>query len=167
MSIPTQPKITAFYPGGANGDNLVVPIPDTLYRWAIVLDKQSNGTQPAIQDIYQWYDAIAGTAYTQRPAGLAPMNLANRERFITLKTGTVSIGQLWNTSAVVDEYIDLRGWETIFGASQQDPPVIGIGTINTGALYLVQMIYSHNSDGNTGTITINTSAFTRVRFEDV
>ena len=156
------------FPSGAT-DRDIAAIPDTLIRWAVVLDKQSNGTQPNISDVYQLNDAITGTQYDQRPAGLAPMNLANRERFITLKTGLSAIGQLWSTSATVDEYIDLRGWETIFGANT-NPPVVGgngIATITTGALYLIMMIYSHNSNNVTGAIDVNVSAFTRVRFEDV
>lgn len=149
-------------------------IPDTLVRWFICVDTQCNGQLPAISDIVQMNDAISGSAYYGNPSALAPISMTNRERFRVLRSEMCTIGNLWKTSCYVDDYINLREWDTTFNGSATG----AIGSIATNSLLLVMLYYSPGTTTTAvvgppaipdpiGFNTINVDYFARLRYEDV
>lgn len=162
-------KVPQVPSGGGFQDNNYA-IPDTLVRWFVCIDTQCNGQLPAISDIVQMNDAISGTPYTGAPAALAPISMTNRERFRVLRSEMCTIGNLWKTSCYIDDYINLREWDTTFNGSAAG----AIGSIATNSLLLVMLYYSNSTQTGTGSIPdplgyngITVDYFARLRYEDV
>jgi len=126
----------AIFPTG-NGAGQVIPY---QARWMIIYDRQPNGVYPLIGDILA--DITVSNTVT---AGdyISSINPTNFDRFIVLcdkmisigqtQTGTLGLGQTTETSMGIDEFIKLKGLETMFKSSTAGSP---ISDITTGALYL-------------------------------
>ena len=127
----------ALFPTG-NGAGQVIPYQT---RWVIVYDRQPNGVYPLVSDIFgdiTVANAIGPGDY------LSSINPTNFDRFIVLCDKMISMGQVLTgssagqgqtteTSMGIDEFIKLKGLETMFKSSTAGSP---IADITTGALYL-------------------------------
>lgn len=110
----------------------------TYLKWALVLDRQSSGA--ALPN----YDAIfAGTAQdgTETSTLFVPIRFDNTDRFRVIKEGKYGLGQgaafttgLGGDQVAIDEYINLKGIETVYNATASP---MTIAEISSGALYFV------------------------------
>ena len=170
---PNIPTAGAYSGAGINVQSQAIP--DTLVRWFVCVDTQCNGQLPAITDIIQNNDAITGNAYYGVPSALAPISMTNRERFRVLRSEMCTIGNLWKTSCYVDDYINLREWDTTYNGSATG----AIGSVATNSLLLVMLYYSPGTvttavvppapevDNPVGYNTITVDYYARLRYEDV
>lgn len=164
---PVPPAGGTFQPLGA------AAIPDTLVRWFICVDTQCNGQLAAINDIVQNLDAISGGNFVtgKVPGALAPISMTNRERFRVLRSDMCTIGEGWKTSCYIDDYINLREWDTTFNGSATG----AIGSIATNSLLLVFLYYSQSTTQTvsgaipdpTGFNNVTVDYFARLRYEDM
>lgn len=118
-------------------------------RVALVLDKQSNGSQggtpyfliprpapmpeftnPSIHDIFQAYSTNAGPDGTPilEVGVLSVLNLNNRDRFKILWDYRSTLSPNGNDTRNITKYIKLKGYQSQFATG---------GSITTNALYLV------------------------------
>lgn len=136
-------KVFGFINTGINAN------PGDFYRVMVIYDKQSKGTTPSVGDILQ------------TPDFSSPLNLNNRDRFLSLYNNTHSINA-YNTMAgsiingdpkpTIDEiYID-----TSLETTYSGPNAI-IGNITSGAIYLLTL---------TANSSINQVFNSRIRFTD-
>lgn len=157
------------------------------YRVLLVYDRQPNNAGYVnINDLIKSVDQNTTTASdtsTQLFGGLSPKYV---ERFIVLRdilkykpasTPTGTVNQFIyktpfsteNSTYVIDEYVDLKGLETIYRsepiAGAGDPPVYPAGTIDwiqTGALVLY--VYADVSAGGGNSFALR--GYTRLRYKD-
>ncbi len=109
-------------------------------RFMIVYDRQPNGVYPLIGDIL---GDITVNNTIQPGDYISSINPANFDRFIVLcdkmisigqtQTGTLGLGQTTESSIGIDEFVKLKGLETVFKTSTTGSP---ISDIATGAVYL-------------------------------
>lgn len=126
--------------------------------WSIVLDRQPNGSLPAITDIY---DTTSGA-----PTPLATKNtLLYQDRFVILRSVPFSIApaSLGSSPMFQIDWVDLSKLTGIDESANFNGPSTGIGNINHGAVYLCYRINSMNGLNMTGAAT----AVTKYRWTDV
>lgn len=120
-------------------------------RVALVYDRQSNGTTPSWQDVFQDQDYAAGVSSNV----LSHVNMNNRERFVILRdwlhflpnigingANPGNAAGIENPQYSLDtkfslnfkEMIKLGGLASIYGASS-NPPVFG--DLKSGGLFLI------------------------------
>jgi len=126
----------SIFPTG-NGVNQSIPYQT---RWMIIYDRQPNGIYPLVGDILG--DITVNNSINVGDY-ISSINPTNFDRFIVLcdkmisigqtLTGTLGLGQTTETSMGIDEFIKLKGLETMFKTSSIGSP---ISDITTGALYL-------------------------------
>lgn len=114
-------------------------------RVLIVYDKQANAALPAITDI------LATNSF------FSPMNLANSERFVVVKSFISEPISLQNNFAIADHCYVKMDLETVFN----DVNGGTVGDIQTGSLLMAVA-----QTGNVGTAGPVFGYYTRVRFED-
>lgn len=112
-------------------------------RVMIIYDKQPNGSFPALSDL-----VVTGLANYS----ISPNNLNNKDRFITISDKVYTFNTASNPNYFVKKYKKLATNTTYSGTTT------GIGSLATGALYLVLM-------ATTDTISFNYN--NRVRFVDL
>lgn len=111
-----------------------------ILRWLIVYDRQPNGAYPVVDNLLS--DITVGNTIV---AGdyQSSINPSFYDRFIVLCdkllvgadiASTLITGPTEQKGYQIDEFIKLKGLETVFQASTTGSP---IADINTGALYLV------------------------------
>lgn len=160
-SIQLKGEVSLADPGsGATAPSEAYPI-----RFAIVYDDQPNGTLPSVADMFQALDSSA-TTYNWP---FAPINLNNRDRFKILKDWvfTLKPGSNAGTSA---SYADgFHGCKDLTFYKKIDFDMIfngsgsGIGTIQTGAIYVV----AYQQVGAQANGIVGTYRFiTRLRYVD-
>lgn len=103
---------------------LAVAATNTVCRYMIVYDKQTNGAFPALGDILETNDTLGLTF----DAGL---NMTNRSRFSMLRDKTFPLDAGSGIAAHCSEYIKGR-WETEFSTTTGT-----IGDIRSGAIYFI------------------------------
>jgi len=128
-------RASLFPTGNAAGQNISYQT-----RFMIVYDRQPNGVYPVIGDIL---GDITVNNSVQAGDYISSINPVNFDRFIVLcdkmisigqtLTGTLGLGQTTETSMGIEEFIKLKGLETVFKSSTTGSP---ISDIATGALYL-------------------------------
>lgn len=127
--------------------------------WAIVLDRQPNGSLPAFSDIYD----LATTSV----AGLAPKNtLLYQDRFQVLATDTWSINAAAGGTGpyFCHRYVDLSKLTGRDRTAQFNGIAATIGDLNSGSIYFVC------ADANTSTTSVTGSSVDGVfkyRFYDM
>lgn len=114
-------------------------------RWLIVYDKQTNAAAPAMTDIL----TLNGF--------LSPMNLANSERFVVLKSWITDPISLQNNFSVAGECYIPMALETVFN----DTNAGTVADINTGGIFV-----SCSQDAAIATANGAASFYARIRFED-
>jgi len=134
----------------------------TYLKWALVLDRQSSGA--ALPN----YDAIfASTAQdgTESSTLFSPLRFDNTDRFRVLKEGKYGLGQgaaftngLGGDQVVIDEYVQLKGLETVYNATASP---MTIAEISSGALYFV----ARCTDTTNSTVVL-VGGSTRLRYYD-
>jgi len=143
-----------------------------ILRVLVVYDRQTNGAAPS------WGDVCEGTsaAGAANSAALAPINMGNRDRFVTLMDWVVypgcnTAGSITDSaipltasnqpdgqqSFILDRYIKLKNLETHFGANTG-----GVGDIRTGGIF---MFFVNQNQGADGVHYLNYNA--RLRFDDM
>jgi hypothetical protein len=127
---------------------LTTPITGSV-RYAIVYDKQCNGTFPAITDIFGVNGPNAGNN--------AGVNLTNRARFTVLRDKTVNIDPAQQLVFDVEEYCKLPQLEAEFKTSGGT-----IGDLSSGAIYFMAGLIAANGAGTIGLGNLQT----RVRYLD-
>jgi len=133
-----------------------------VVRMTVVWDKQSSGAAAINWNTVFQYTPQSGTESEALYSGL---KYDNMERFVILRDCTVPV-IVQNTSSTVgsnlqayvpfDEFIDLKGMETTFGAQTATAVVTDI---NTGVLYVM-----FRTENGTAALSANTVA--RLRFHD-
>lgn len=126
--------------------NINTSVTNCYSRIALVYDRQTNGANPAIADMFQT-TTFQGTNVT---TSLSGVNLNNRDRFVILRdkrfvspSQTYTAGVETNvgvvdpvtTSTNIDLYVKLKGLVVQYKADSAPTPVIG--DIATGAIFLV------------------------------
>lgn len=114
-------------------------------RILVVYDKQTNAALPVVADVL-----AAGNF-------LAPMNLANSERFVVIASIITEPVSANNNFAVSGKFYRKMLLETVFN----DTNAGNIGDIQTGGIYFLVA-----QDGFIGTANGLFSYYTRIRFED-
>lgn len=110
-------------------------------RFMIIYDRQPNGTYPTFTEILG--DMLVTNTIVQGDY-ISSINPTNFDRFIVLcdkmisigqsVSGVLGLGQTTETSQGIDEFIKLKGLETVFKASTSQSPIADIAT---GALYVL------------------------------
>jgi hypothetical protein len=118
---------------------------EDFLRWAIVYDRQPNGTTPVWTDIFKGFDPVAQTAIDDAFENINP---ENRDRFIIIRDKCVYIPPAGAGAAVsntltqyvdpsgsmcLDFYAKLGGLETKYNNGTAGT----VGDITTGALWIV------------------------------
>jgi len=130
-----------------------------LFRLMLIYDTRPQGADPVITDIFSDANTAAVTN------GSSFINLNNRDRFRVVMTKTFSppvlpaaSGQLstdgHNNPQWVDEYIPVKGMETIYNAGGDE----GILDIQYGAFYVVCMAVNN-------TLTLQNAASPKFEFQ--
>jgi len=134
-------------------------------RFMVVYDRQVNGTYPATNTIL----SDITTANTISPGNyLSSINPSFFDRYIVLCDKLFILGSMPTNSTdqgptemkqfVIDEFIKLKGLETVFTSSTAGAP---IADITTGALYIIGW-----GDAQNGQEPYFMTAKTRLRFYD-
>lgn len=122
-----------------------------IIRYLIVYDKQTNAATPAITDVL--------TAATV----LAPMNLANRDRFVVLAEDTFRPDNTFNDTAAIAEYAEFRQryikirLDTVFNNTSGGT----VADIQSGGLFIIALSTMVN-----GTAEPVVTIYSRIRYTD-
>jgi len=118
-------------------------VQNQIMRYMIVYDRQPNGQYPAVNNVLS--DILVTNAIVSGDY-LSSINPSFYDRFIVLcdkiqvlggeSSFTFITGPTEQKGYVIDEFIKLKGLETVFTTSSEGSPV---GDINTGALYLIAL----------------------------
>lgn len=133
----------------------------TAVRIAIIWDKSPLGLYPALSQIfYPCLDYAAGNS----PLPRSPLNLANRDRFRVLLDIRDTLSPGGDSLRQYDKYIKINK-QTIFNDGSTS---LNIGSIQTGALYLVALSDAHDNQVDLTKVVFRPllSYITRVRFTD-
>jgi len=152
-----------------NASPLIAATYGTVGRIVIVYDRQPSGVQPTFQTIFGSTDQVG----TEDSGIFSGIRYDNTERFVVLRDKIVTlnpvaipdpavVGAALNCviKGYVDEYIDMKGLETLY--SGQSSPCT-IGDISSGAVYMFCRV-----DPNTAYAQMQwgTNATSRLRFYD-
>lgn len=140
-----------------------------MIRVVVVWDKQPSGVLPT-------FDTIFGNTTQDGTESVlemtAPIRYDNMDRFKILRdvlrpvnqqsqqtTGTMTLINS-NFGEFIDEYIDLKGLESVF-SGQSSPTTIA--DLSSGGLYV---IYRAQFDSASGDVTPSVTGFARLRYTD-
>jgi len=141
-----------------------------VLRMVVIWDKQpSDGTLPVFDQVF----GVTGQDGSETSSFLNPVRYDNMDRFSVLRDCVIDFTPpIYNnaasgTAAVVvrknfDEFIQLKGRETVF--SQNTNPMTTAG-LSTGGLYVI--FRAMESTANTNALFVDlTSSFARLRYID-
>lgn len=121
------------------------PLPSTV-RIMLIWDKQPNQVQPAVTDVLQTANF---NSY---------LNMANRERFVTLRNDYISLSPQGDQTVYIERFVKINMMaQYAEGAIPVQPAIIN----TTGALFLLFI-----SDQNAAASQPRVSSSARVRFMD-
>ena len=148
------------------------------WRWALIYDRQPNGVEPNLTDIFSNYD-LNGVPQNTGALTYIMSNPNNRDRFLVLRDRTIhvpytaltvaggvpTVAQQFQQCMVdtshIEDYVKLKGLVTLF---KSDPAnADDIASISVGAIYMV--VYAENPQGNGN--TLNCRFTTRLRFYEI
>jgi len=149
------------------------------WRWALIYDRQPNGVEPNLSDIFSNFDLNGAPLLTGALTYLMT-NPNNRDRFLVLRdraihvpytaltivAGVPTVAQQLQQCMVdtshIEDYVKLKGLVTLY---KSDPVnADDIASISVGAIYMI--VYAENPAASAGNF-LNCRYTTRLRFYEI